>query len=321
MFPYSSQSTFLRARSPAPQAAPFGLAGIPWDGSVTNRSGARQAPSAIRQASHMLCDATHPLFDVSPIEALEDHGDLMLPNTSLVAMRQALLPQARQLLARQHMVWLGGDHSVTLPLLQIYREHCGQPLALIHFDAHCDTWPDHFGEPSGHGTWLHEALEQGLVRPECTVQVGIRSAAQREVRERVRTEGGLIYEARALRGLESPQALRPVVEAVRARMAAAGHPPLYLSLDIDCLDPAFAPGTGTPEPAGLSTAQVMTLLESWADLNFVGMDCVEVSPPYDHAQLSSLAAAHFVWTYLSARVGAHLGANLGANLGARQGVA
>jgi len=309
MFPYSSNSSFLRCRTAAqPSDAgwalplPFGVAGLPWDGSVTNRSGARQGPAAIRQASHMLCDGIHPLFDVSPLAFLEDHGDLTMPNTSLAAMRQALLPQARALITRQHMVWLGGDHSVTLPLLQLYRQHHGQPVALVHFDAHCDTWPDHFGEPSGHGTWLHEAYEQGLVRPECVVQMGIRSSAQREARERVRIEGGLIYEARALRGLESTGQLAEVMQAVRTRMAAAGHPPLYLTLDIDCLDPAHAPGTGTPEPAGLSTAQVMTLLEGWADLNFVGMDCVEVSPPYDHAELTSQAAAHFVWTYLSARV-------------------
>ena len=268
MFPYSSQTTFMRARpaiSPlgrvAAESAPFGLAGLPWDGSVTNRSGARHGPGAIRQASHMLCDGIHPFFDVSPLDHLQDHGDLVMPNTSLAAMRQAMLPQVRELIAQRHMVWLGGDHSVTLPLLQAYRERVGQPLALIHFDAHCDTWHDHFGEPSGHGTWLHEAFEQGLVRPECVVQIGIRSAAERGVRERVRTEGGLLYEARTLRGLEGAGQLSEVIEAVRQRMAASGHPPLYLTLDIDCLDPAHAPGTGTPEPAGLSTAQVMTLLE------------------------------------------------------------
>jgi agmatinase len=141
-----------------------------------------------------------------------------------------------------------------------------------------------------------------LVRSDCVVQIGTRSAAERRVRERVLTEGGLLYEARLLRGLESAGQLREVISAVRQRMADAGHPPLYLTLDIDCLDPAHAPGTGTPEPAGMSTAQVMTLLEGWADLNFVGMDCVEVSPPYDHAELTSQAAAHFVWTYLSGRV-------------------
>ena len=121
----------------------------------------------------------------------------------------------------------------------------------------------------------------------------------------MRDRGGLIYEARHLRGLDGSALLAPVLNEIRQRVAAAGHPPLYLSLDIDCLDPAFAPGTGTPEPGGLSSSQVLTVLEDLADLPWVGMDCVEVSPPYDHAELSSQAAAHFVWTYLCGRLQSH----------------
>ena len=114
--------------------------------------------------------------------------------------------------------------------------------------------------------------------------------------------GGRSFTARDLRGLENESQLEPLLTSVRERWAAAGQPPLYLSLDIDCLDPAFAPGTGTPEPGGLSSNQVLTILESLADLPFVGMDCMEVSPPYDHAELTSMAAAHFVWTYLCGQV-------------------
>lgn len=300
-FPYGSGGAFLRV-PPAQAPRRFGLAGIPWDCSTTNRPGARSGPSAVRQSSLMLGDAIHPFFDLSPIEHLEDHGDLVLPNTSLQAMRAALEPQAESLLDRQHMVWLGGDHSVTLPLLRAYRRHFGRPLAVIHFDAHCDAWPDHFGEPSGHGTWAHEALLEALVEPRGFVQLGIRSPADRAYRERISDEGGLIFDARSLRGLESPAQLQPVIDAVAARLAELDHPPVYLTLDIDCLDPAFAPGTGTPEPAGLSSGQVMSLLEGWADLPFVGMDCVEVAPAYDHAEITSLAAAHFVWTYLCGRL-------------------
>ena len=116
--------------------ARFVVAGIPWDGSTTNRPGARFGPYAIRRASHMLCDGTHPLFDVSPIDAMADAGDLTLPNTSLAAMRAALAPQAAALIARHHMAWLGGDHSVTLSLLRAYHAQLGRPLALVHFDAH-----------------------------------------------------------------------------------------------------------------------------------------------------------------------------------------
>jgi agmatinase len=222
-------------------------------------------------------------------------------------MREAMLSLVAPLIARHHMAWLGGDHSITLPLLRAYRAQEGQPLAVIHFDAHCDTWTDHFGEPSGHGTWVYEAIQEGLVVKEGFVQFGIRSAGERAAREYVRDQGGMIFDGRSLRGLESPAQLAPVVAQVRERMAALGHPPVYLSFDIDALDPAFAPGTGTPEPGGLSTAAAFTLLEELAGLNFVGMDCVEVSPPYDHAELASYAAAQLVWTYLCGRVAAGRG--------------
>ncbi len=300
-FAFLSNNAFLKA-PPAATGTPYAVAGIAWDGSVTNRPGARFGPRAIREASHMLCDAIHPHFDVSPEGVLGDAGDLPLPNTSLVAMREAMRPHVDRLIRAHHMVWLGGDHSITLPLLRAYRALHGRPLAVIHFDAHCDTWEDHFGEPSGHGTWVYEAIQEGLVVRECFTQLGIRSAGVREARDYVRDQGGLIFGARALRGLENPTQLEPVMRAIRERLAAHGNPPVYLSLDIDCLDPAFAPGTGTPEPGGMSTNQVLTLLEELADLPFIGMDCVEVAPPYDHAELSSQAAAHFAWTYLCGRL-------------------
>lgn len=297
-FAYLSQSSFLRC-PPLAAEHRFGIAGLAWDGAVTNRPGARFGPAAIRQASHMLCDGTHPHFGVALEGMLGDAGDLLLPNTSLPAMRAALEAQAPALIGNHHMAWLGGDHSVTLSLLRAYRRHLGQPLAVVHFDAHCDTWADHFGEPSGHGTWVAEAVAEGLVLPACFTQIGIRSAAERDAREFVADHGGQIFTARQLRGLASPAQLAPVLQAITSRLAAHGHPPVYLSLDIDCLDPAFAPGTGTPEPGGLSTNQVLSVVEELAPLPWVGMDCVEVAPPYDHAQLSSNAAAHLVWTYLA----------------------
>ena len=291
-FAFLDQATFLKAPAArSPGQRPFGLAGLCWDGATTNRPGARFGPRAIRQASHMLCDGIHPHFDTSPIDALSDFGDLALPNTGLGPMREALAAQLPALLASQHMVWLGGDHSVTLPILRALKARLGQPLAVLHFDAHCDTWTDHFGEPSGHGTWVSEAMQEGLVIDACFTQMGIRSSGDAQARRYVQDRGGQIFTARDLRGLESPTQLAPVLTAVRERLAAHGHPPIYLSLDIDCLDPAFAPGTGTPEPAGLSSAQVMTVLEELADLPWVGMDCVEVAPPYDHAELTATAAA------------------------------
>ncbi len=299
-FAFLSNNAFMKA-PPAAFGTPFAVAGIAWDGCVTNRPGARFGPRAIREASHMLCDGIHPHFNVSPEGVLGDAGDLALPNTSLDAMRVAMMPQVSELIRAHHMVWIGGDHSITLPLLRAYKAWLGKPLAVIHFDAHCDTWKDHFGEPSGHGTWVYEAIQEGLVIKECVTQLGIRSSGVREAREYVQDQGGQIFTARQLRGLENATQLDPVISAIKTRLAAYGDPPVYLSLDIDCLDPAFAPGTGTPEPGGMSSNQVLSLLEELFDLPFVGMDCVEVSPPYDHAELSSQAAATFVWTYLCGR--------------------
>lgn len=282
---------------------PLAVVGVPWDGSVTHRPGARFGPEAIRRASQMLCDATHPVFDVSPLPWLGDGGNLRLPNASgLAAAREALLAQALPLVQAHHCVFLGGDHAITLALLQALHQVYG-PVALLHFDAHCDTWRDHFGEPSGHGTWVREAVEQGLVSAPHCVQVGLRSAAEREAREYVREQGGLIFHARDLWGCEGA-GLAPCLDAVQERL---GPRPVYLSLDIDCLDPAFAPGTGTPEPGGLTSSQVLAWLEGLAGLHWVGMDCVEVCPAYDHAELTSQAAASLVWTYLSAQA-ARLGA-------------
>ncbi|MEP7299469.1 MAG: agmatinase [Burkholderiales bacterium] len=302
-FAFLSQTTFLKALAPT-AATPFAVAGVAWDGAVTNRPGARFGPRAIREASHMLCDAIHPHFDVSPEGLFADAGDLPLPNTSLEGMRHAMQPLVSELIRAHHMCWLGGDHSITLALLRAYRAWLGRPLAVIHFDAHCDTWSDHFGEPSGHGTWVFEAMQEGLVIDACFTQLGIRSAGTREAREHVRDRGGQIFTARELRGRDSPAQLAEVLTAIRTRLAAHGNPPVYLSLDIDCLDPAFAPGTGTPEPGGMTSNQVLSLLEELADLPYVGMDCVEVAPPYDHAELTSQAAAHFVWTYLCGRIAA-----------------
>jgi agmatinase len=296
-FAYVNNSNrFLGAPELAQQ--PFAVVGVPFDGAVTNRPGARFGPQEIRRASLMLCDGIHPHFDVTPLGQLGDGYDMVLSNASpLPQVRQQIQAQAAALMAQHHCVFLGGDHSVTLPLLRAAHARHGE-LALVHFDAHCDTWNDHFGEPSGHGTWTYEAIAEGLVSPQHTVQVGLRSSGERAAREFVTDQGGLIYTARRLRGLDGA-ALMPIIRQIRERL---GKRPCYLTLDIDCLDPAFAPGTGTPEPGGMTSSQVLTLLEELSGLNLVGMDCMEVAPAYDHAELTSTAAATFVWTYLCGQV-------------------
>lgn len=279
----------------------FAVCGIPFDGAVTNRPGARFAPAEIRKASHMLCDAIHPYFNVSPLGHVGDAGDMILPNAcGVTGVQSAIENQAFNLMKKHHCVFLGGDHSVTLALLRAAKKIYAteKELALIHFDAHCDTWQDHFGEPSGHGTWTYEALQEGLISPKHTVQIGIRSSGSQEAREYVQNQGGYIFTARQLRGKDGDQ-LNTIIDTIKSRI---GQRPCYITLDIDCLDPAFAPGTGTPEPGGMTSSQVLTFLEAFADLHVIGMDCVEVAPAYDHAELTSNAAATFVWTYLSSQV-------------------
>jgi len=297
-FAYAQNSNRFLACAPL-HDQPWAVCGVPFDGAVTHRPGARFGPQGIRQASLMLCDGIHPHFNVSPGPWLGDAHDMRLPNASpLPVVRDHIQQQAERLMRAHRCVFLGGDHSVTLPLLRAARAVLGEPLGLVHFDAHCDTWTTHFDEPSGHGTWTYEALKEGLVVPEKTVQIGIRSSGVREAREYVQDQGGQVVTAKALRGLDGP-ALAPLVQQIRQRM---GQTPCYLTIDIDCLDPAFAPGTGTPEPGGLMTSQVLTLLEELADLNWVAMDCVEVAPAYDHAELTTQAAATLVWTWLSGQV-------------------
>jgi agmatinase len=292
----NNQNRFLGADPLQDQA--FAVIGVPFDGAVTNRPGARFGPQEIRRASLMLCDGLHPLFGVTPLGVLGDSGDMRLPNaSSLQAVRAQIEQQAALLMARHHCVFIGGDHSVTLPLLRAAKARYGT-LALIHFDAHCDTWVDHFGEPSGHGTWTYEAIQEGLVNPSQTVQIGLRSGGQQAALEYVQDQGGLIFTARALRGKDG-NGLKSVIDQIKTRVGATA---CYVSLDIDCLDPAFAPGTGTPEPGGLTSSQVLTFLEELNGLNCVGMDCVEVAPAYDHAELTSNAAANCIWTYLCGQI-------------------
>jgi len=296
-FGYAMNSNrFLGAPELADQ--PFALVGVPFDGAVTNRPGARFGPGEVRRASLMLCDGLHPYFGVTPLGVLGDGADMRLPNASpLAEVRAIITARAQALMERHHCVFVGGDHSITLALLRAAHARHG-PLALLHFDAHCDTWTNHFDEPSGHGTWTYEAIAEELVDPTCCVQVGLRSSGDRAAREYVRDQGGLIFTARDLRGKDGA-ALQDVVAQIAQRL---GNRKCYLTLDIDCLDPAFAPGTGTPEPGGLSSSQLLTLLEELAGLNTIAMDCVEVAPAYDHAELTSQAAAACIWTYLCGQI-------------------
>lgn len=272
-------------------AATICIAGIPYDLGTTNRPGARFGPSAIRQASRMLVDGAHPANWVDPVLLdLADIGDLRIAHGDILGSLARIEAQAAPL---AHLVALGGDHTVTLGLLRaLAKRRGGLPVGLVHFDAHVDTWPDSFGLVWGHGSPFFHAIEEGLVDPRRTVQIGIRSPLAKEVHDWTVGKGVTIVPA------EEVHEAGPAAAAERIRRVI-GDAAAYLTFDIDALDPAFAPGTGTPEVGGLATWQARAILRRLAGLAFVGMDVVEVAPPYDVSEVTALAAATIVWDYLA----------------------
>jgi agmatinase len=274
---------------PRPEGAASVVAGIPLDLGTTNRAGTREGPAAIRRASRMLVDGAHPVTRVDPRALdLADIGDLRLALGDL-AGSLALIEQ--QAAAFGHLVALGGEHGITLPLLRALARRVGGPLALVHFDAHCDTWPESFGQRFSHGQPFFHAIEEGLVDPKRMIQVGIRSPVEPETMDWTLAQGVTVLSAMDVH--EAGPA------AVAARIAeVVGKAPAYLSFDIDALDPAFAPGTGTPEIGGLASWQAQAILRRIGGLDFRGMDVVEVVPAHDVAEITALAAATIAWEYL-----------------------
>ncbi|MCC6890275.1 MAG: agmatinase [Hyphomicrobiales bacterium] len=272
------------------RSAAYTIAGIPFDLGTTHRAGARFAPAAIRQASRMLVDGDHPhrRLDLATLP-VADIGDFAIALGDIPASLALIERQAAEL---THLVALGGDHTVTLPLLRAAAGRHGGPLALIHCDAHVDTWPDNFGQRYAHGSVFFHAIEERLIDPGRSVQIGIRSPVQNAVIDWTLAKGVTVI------GAQSVHERHPVAVAEKAA-AVIGDAPCYLSIDIDVLDPAFAPGTGTPEIGGLASWQMQALLRRLGGIAFVGMDVVEVSPPYDHAEITALAAATLVWEYLA----------------------
>ena len=269
--------------------AAISIAGIPLDIGTTNRSGARFGPQAIRQASRMLVDGAHPTAWINVSELmLSDIGNFRIALGDIPASLKAIEEQAA---AVDHLVALGGEHGITLALLRALARRKG-PLALVHFDAHVDTWPDNFGQSYAHGSVFYHAIEEHLVEPRRMIQIGIRSPVQRDVFDWTVAHGVTIVAAEEVHE-HGPKA---VAERVRS---IVGEAPCYLSFDIDALDPAFAPGTGTPEIGGLASWQAQSILRRLTDLRFLGMDVVEVAPAYDVAEITSLAAATMVFEYLA----------------------
>jgi agmatinase len=282
--------TFLGTACNDP-SSPICVAGIPFDLGSTNRSGSRFGPSAIRQASRMLVDGDHPLHRVNPSAlGLADIGNFAIALGDIAGSLAQIEEQAGRL---KHLVALGGDHGITLPLLRALAEKQGPP-ALIHFDAHLDTWPENFGQTYAHGSVFYHAISEGLVQPRRMVQIGVRSPVERQVHDWTLAQGVVMITAQDVHE-QGPTAIVGRIREV------IGNAPVYLSFDIDVLDPAFAPGTGTPEIGGLASWQPQAIIRQLRELQFVGMDLVEVCPAYDVAEITALAGATIAWEYLCLR--------------------
>jgi agmatinase len=269
-------------------SSPVCVAGIPFDLGTTNRAGARFGPAAIRHASRMLVDGDHPLHWVNPsVLHLADIGNFAIALGDIAASLLQIEEQAARI---KHLVAFGGDHGITLPLLRALAKRGGPP-ALIHLDAHVDTWPENFGQTHAHGSVFYHAISEGLVEPRRMIQVGIRSPVQREVHDWTLARGVVMITAQDVH----ERGTAAIAEQIRQLV---GDAPVYLSFDIDVLDPAFAPGTGTPEIGGLASWQVQALMRRLRGLRFIGMDLVEVCPAHDVAEVTALAGATVAWEYL-----------------------
>jgi agmatinase len=269
------------------------VVGVPFDSGVSYRPGARFGPAAVRAGSKML-RPYHPGLDVEPWNVMQvaDAGDLAVNPFSISEAIAAIEAGATDLLGRAgHLIAIGGDHTIALPLLRATAARHGR-LALVHFDAHLDTWDTYFGEPYTHGTPFRRAVEEELLDLDCSVHIGIRSPLY--ARSDLADDAAL--------GFEIVSAADVAVDGVAAACARierrVGPRPVYVSIDIDVLDPAHAPGTGTPEPGGLTSREVQMMLRGLTGLEVVGADVVEVAPAYDHAELTALAAANLAYEML-----------------------
>jgi len=287
---YAAPSSFL-ATPGTDRSAPVCVAGAPHDLGVSNRPGARFGPQAIRAASRMLIDGCHPTFHVETARlSIADVGNFEIALGDIAKSYDLI---ERQASAFAHLVTLGGDHGVTLPLLRALAKKRG-PVGLVHFDAHVDTWPETSGQIYGHGSVFYRAIEEGLVDPSRMIQIGIRSPVEREVVDWTLGKGVTILSAQDVHAMT-------MAEVAQRIHTVVGAQPAYLTFDIDALDPAFAPGTGTPEIGGLATWQAQAILRRLGGIDFVGMDLVEVAPAYDTAEITALAGATLVWEYLCLR--------------------
>ena len=293
--PFAGIASFMRRPvTRTVQPGDVAIVGIPFDSGTSYRSGARFGPRAIREASLLLWGYNNAL-EIQPLDHLTvvDTGDVDVIPPSIDDTYHNIQTEVAALIGGgASIIALGGDHSVSLPLLRAHHTRYGA-LSLIHVDAHPDTWSSEYGDrPYSHGTPFRRALEERLITPGAYIQVGLRgpTTAASDLAE-ARQLGARIVTLDEAAVLGIPR----VIEAVRETVQA----PIYLSLDIDAADPAFAPGTGTPEVGGFTSHQLLTLLRGLAGLEIVGFDLVEVSPPFDPSGITAILAANLAFEMLS----------------------
>jgi len=270
------------------------VAGVPFDSGTSYRPGARFGPSAVRQGSRLL-RPWHPGLRVAPFgtQQVADAGDIACnPFDIKEAVDQIEAAAAGLLAGAAQLLAIGGDHTIAYPLLRVTRQRFG-PVALVHFDAHLDTWQTYFGAPLTHGTPFRRAAEEGLFLEEHSIHVGIRGPlyAPSDLEEDAEL-GFQIVSAMETERIGIDGVTAAILERVSGR-------PVYVSVDIDVLDPAHAPGTGTPEAGGLTSREVLGILRGLAGTRLVGADVVEVAPAYDHAEMTAVAAAHICYELLA----------------------
>ena len=294
---YAGPSTFARLPELRDvEHCDVAIIGVPFDAGTSYRPGARFGPQAVRQASRQLRTNYHPNYDVEPfkVQQVADAGDITCNPFNIDEAIKQIEDGATDLLSRvENIITIGGDHTIALPLLRAVNKKCGQPVALVHFDAHLDTWDTYFGAPYTHGTPFRRAREEGLFLDDASMHVGIRGPLYS--RDDLKEDADLGFKIIHCDDFQT-QSVDQIVKRIKDRV---GDNPLYLSIDIDVLDPAHAPGTGTPEIAGMTSREMLNVLRGLSDMNLVSADVVEVAPAYDHAELTSTAAATIVFELIN----------------------
>jgi len=290
---FSGVPTFMRLpHIPRAEELDIAIIGIPFDGGTTYRPGPRFGPRNIRVQSAMI-RPWNPVLKVNPFAKwrIADFGDLSINPLSIDDTYSRITKQLSEVLrAKARTLCVGGDHSILLPILRAIHKQFGS-VGFVQLDAHGDTWGGYFGSPHSHGTPVKYAVEEGLIAKDCALQVGLRGQVYSE-------EDFDFARKHNIQIVTSEDFYQHGTRLVQRHLKTFRNRPVYVTLDIDVVDPAFAPGTGTPQVGGLSSAQILDLVRSLKGLNLVGCDLVEVSPPYDNGEITSLLAANLIFELL-----------------------